>query len=402
MPGAIDRLAEVILEGGEDAIVAYEPEGMAHQTVETPPVRRGVFAKLARVRDEHPVVSSANLGWGIEDPQPGPGGTFATLLHSEQTPALVLAHDTCARQGLRLRAAWPAFTVATACLKSRSVAPKTRLVIILTAEYTAISSCAGSKRSYRGWTGPMSVKDWKAFSVLIGHDPSPGGPAMAEGELRRGGILVVAEGNREQSCPFWEELETAGRIESVVGLDAFADGALRLPRTHPANLVEAFPRPLELNRPIALAGVFGLAAALTIGVMALRDRQRAAAQIAAERLSVENLGQNLKVLERNQREMARLRNDAVAGLDSQATGRHEALVGLAAALPQAVTLTSLVIGRDGAFTLEAAVAGKEFESASARLAMAHCGFGPVGEKGWVYDPSGGRLIVEGNCREARP
>ena len=54
-------------------MVVFEPEGLAHQAVDCPRVGHSVFATLARVRGEHPVVASESLGWGIERPEPARG-----------------------------------------------------------------------------------------------------------------------------------------------------------------------------------------------------------------------------------------------------------------------------------------------------------------------------------------
>src|ERR1700678_3858792 len=78
-PRAAERLAEILsVPAPGRTIVVFEPEGMAHDVVETPRVNRRVFASLARVRGEHPVVVSENLGWGVEYPEPGPGGELVT------------------------------------------------------------------------------------------------------------------------------------------------------------------------------------------------------------------------------------------------------------------------------------------------------------------------------------
>lgn len=84
----IVRLAEHLSDAqGRRIAVVFEPDGMVHQAVETPKVSRAVFATLARVRSEHSVVDSENLGWGIEHPDAGPSGTYSTLIHSELTQA---------------------------------------------------------------------------------------------------------------------------------------------------------------------------------------------------------------------------------------------------------------------------------------------------------------------------
>jgi hypothetical protein len=349
-PCAVRRLAEILSEATrERTIVVFEPEGIVHQTVETPKVKRAVFATLARVRDEHPVVSSENLGWGVEYPEPGPGGTFVTLLHSELTPGLVHLRDACARAGSQLRAAWSAYTAAAACLKSRTFAPRVRFVLVLIPDFTAIVACGGGKRSFRGWAGPMSERDWKAFSVLIGDSEARTSPSMADVGLRRGSITVIAEGAPDRICPVWGDLHSAGRIEAVLDLDSFATSAARIQTAHPANLVDAFPVPLDLNRQILAAGIAGISVGLALGALAIGGRSQATAEDKAGRVRVANIEERLKGLRENEREMARLRSKAPDIHGSLHIVGHDALVGLAAAIPDALTLTSLAIRRDGNF-----------------------------------------------------
>jgi hypothetical protein len=128
-------------------------------------------------------------------------------------------------------------------VKSGPSALKARFVLILTPEFAAVAACGGGKRSFKGWVGPMSERDWRAFSAMIGDFEARTSPAMAEAGLRRGSIVVVAEGEPERICPIWRELRATGRVEAIVDLEAFALGAARIPAGHPANLAEAFPRP---------------------------------------------------------------------------------------------------------------------------------------------------------------
>ena len=164
---SVTRLAEALSAApGERMIAIFEPDGISHQTAETPKVSRTAFASLARVRNEHSVVESENLGWGIEYPELGPSGAFSTLIHSELTPGLIHVRNSCARVGSRLSAAWSAYTAAVVCANSGSSAPKAKFVLMLIPEYAAVATFGGGKRSFRSWSGPMSERDWKAFSVL--------------------------------------------------------------------------------------------------------------------------------------------------------------------------------------------------------------------------------------------
>lgn len=399
---ALLRLTEVLSAvPAERAVAVFEPEGLVHQTVETPKVNRATFASLARVRNEHPVVDSENLGWGIEYPDPGPSG-FLTLIHSELTPGLVHLRDACARAGCRLSAAWSAYTAAIACAKSCSPASKARFVLVLTPDFAAIAVFGGGRRSFRGWVGPMAERDWKAFSAFMGDSGLGPSPLMAESGLRRGSMVVIAHGEPEKSCPIWKDILASGRVEAVADLEAFAISAARIPAAHPANLVEAFPRPRELDRIFGAAAIIGFSAAAALGAIILNDWKHFAAEGLMVRARAAILQARLKHLGDNQKEMDRLRIETPDASATLPVGRHDALLRLAAAIPDALTLTSLEIGRDGSFELEALVVGERFEPENTRLSLERCGFAPVKDRGWVFDSKDGRLWVRGRYGESRP
>lgn len=400
---SVARFAEVLSAApAERTIAVFEPDGMAHQTVETPKVNRAAFSTLARVRNEHPVVESENLGWGIEYPDSGPGGTFSTLIHSELTPGLVHVLDTCVRAGCRFSAAWSAYTVAVACTKSGRSASKARYVLILITGFAAIAAFGGGKRSFKTWVGPMTERDWKAFSALLGDFDASMSPSMTEAGLKRGTVLVIADGALETSCPIWKDLRASGRVEAVVDLEVFALTAARIPVTHPANLIEAFPRPRELDRLLIAGAITGFSAAAVLSAITLSDGRQLRAEGEANRERAVKLEVRLNHLSDNQREMVRLRKEAPDIPGAMPVGRHNALLGLAAVIPDALTLTSLVIGRDGVFELEALVVGGDFELEDTRRALERCGFVPDREKGWAYDARAGRLRVRGQYGEAQP
>ncbi len=397
--GALPRLAEALsARPGRSVTVVYEPEGMAHQLVETPRVKRTVFASLERMRSEHPVVSSETLGWGIDPPEPGAGGAFYTQLHSEPTPGLIGLRDACSRSGSHLSAAWSAYTVAAGCagpLPEASI----RYVLLMTRDFSAVA-CCGARRSFRGWTGRMSEKDWRAASVLLGDAEGRPSPSRADAEFRRRSMIVVAAGDPAELCPLWGELRDSGRVEAVLGLEEFAAAAARLPRSHPANLLEGFPRKLSLDGCLAAAGIAGMLAAAALGAAAAVEAGRFDAARAAALARLGALRGRLLELEGNQREMARLREEAPEGLATPSSG-HAALEALGSTIPDALTLTSFALGPDGHFRLEAMVVGPGFDPEGTRLALARSGLAPVAG-GWSYDPASGLLRVHGSRVGTQP
>jgi len=400
---AIARLTELLSsECRRRTVVVFEPEGIAHQTVESPRVNRSVFASLARVRSEHPVVLSESLGWGIEYPEPVHSGAFSTLMHSELTPGLVHLHDACVHAGSQLSAAWPAFTAATSCMKTHLAASRARFLLILAPDFVAVAVCARGKRSFRGWTGPMSDRDWKTVSALIGESDERSAPSLAEAELKRGSITAISDGNPERDCPIWKEIIATGRLEAMAGLDELAVAAGRISPRHPANLIEGFPRPRQLDRYLigAAAGCFSIAAALGAAVPAQLRQLRSIDSSNASRVAV--LEAHRADLNRNQKEIEMLQIEAAQGPRLLQVGRHEALIGLAAAVPDSLTLTSLAIDKDGRFMIEAIVVGADFDPESTRRAFDRSGFKPEGQSGWAFNQTSGRLTICGRYAPPQP
>jgi hypothetical protein len=393
---AVARLGEVLSERPRgDRMLVFEPEGLAHQALETPRVSRGVFASLSRVRSDFPVVGSESLGWGIETPEATPSGGFSTLLHSEQTPGLVSLRDTCAREGSRLDAAWSAYTAAVACAKSGIPAGRARFLLILAPDFVAVATCTVGKRSFRSWAGPMSDRDWKAFSALIGDSDGRSSGSIGDPGMRRGGIAVIAEGEPKRCCPVWGELHGSGRVAAVMDFDALASGVSRIPKRHPANLAEAFPRALNLDWYVASALAAGLCAALAMGALDLRVRRQIHSEGLAEQARSAVLEERIAILNSNKREMLRLEEEFPRDADAAHYAAHDALVGLAGAIPDAVTLNSLKMGREGEFAIEAMVVGPSFDPEGLRRGMALAGFEPDAHEGWVYDVPSGRLAIRG-------
>jgi hypothetical protein len=399
----IARLSEILSSPPpQRAVVIFEAESVSHQAVETPKVSRAAFASLVRVRDQHPVVESEDLGWGMEPPDKAPGGSFSTMIHAELTPGLVRLQDACAGARCPLAAAWSAYTVAAACAGPGRSPRTARHVLILAPDFVALASIGGGKRYCRTWMGPLNDRDWKALAGLVG-DGEPG-PSTGSGDpgVRRGGVVVVAEGEPDRLCPIWSALRETGRVEAILDLDAFALKAARIPVAHPANLVEAFPRPRELDRLLAGSAVVGFVAALGLGTMVLGDRRRVSALDLSERQRVSSLEAQISHLAGNRQEMGRLRSEAPDGFGPLPPDMKGALVRLASGLPETLTLSYLSMGADRSFELEAVVVGGSFDPPGARRALEKCGFSPADEKGWAYEAASGRLSLRGRFDGGRP
>jgi hypothetical protein len=144
-----------------------------------------------------------------------------------------------------------------------------------------------------------------------------------------------------------------------------------------------------------------LLAALSMGGLAVRGRS----QIKRERASTESraavLEGRLESLERNRAEMKRLRSEAPPEMEPLGPTRREAMLGLSAAIPDAVTLTSLVIRRDNTLEMEAMVLGTGFDAEAFRRAIEKMGISLAPSEGWTFNPSAGRLVIRGTLGSPR-
>jgi hypothetical protein len=241
----------------------------------------------------------------------------------------------------------------------------------------------------------MTEKDWRAFLAVAGetesrqsHGPGQAGPG-------RRGIVVIAEGEPQQICPCWEELRASGRIEAVLGMEELAAAAGRMPAGHPANLAASFPRRLDLDRGLAAGALAFLLAAALLASLAVSDEGRMRRGMEASRARADGLEARLGALESNTRAMERLRREAPEPAGRALPSMHEALVALAAAIPETLTLTSLALRPGGEFELGAIAVAPGFDPDGTRQALLACGFRPSGGDGWSYDPAAGRLRVRG-------
>lgn len=397
---AVDRLAEILSgQRPRDAVVVFEPAAMAHQLVETPNVSRSVFASLARIRSEHPVVVSEGLGWGIEKPELAPGGTFSTLMHYELAPGIARLREACTLAGTRLRAVWSAYTAAAACVCPKERPQAVRHALFLLPGFVAVASCAGNRRSFKAWADRMSERDWKVFVGLagdIGARPS----LCTESEAKRPALAVIAEGSPEEVCPVWDQVVESGKIEFIAGLDALAAAACRIPHGHPGNLAEAFPAPRRLDTWAIGVGVAGVISAIALAHGALGQKLKLAESDLSGRVRAAALAERLSVLDENKAEITKLRNELPGDVRDRALRVHQILGRLAADIPDELTLTALTLGKENRFWIEAVLVGSGFNAEEVRRALSHDGFRADPLNGWTLDASSGNLSVGGRI-EAR-
>jgi hypothetical protein len=397
---ALTRLGEILRGAGDGPVtLVYEPEALVHVQVETPRVGRRVFAALARIREEHPAVASDHIGWGIEPPWLAPTGAYATLLHAEIAPSLIALRELCAERGIRLRAAWSAFTVAAA-LAGGDAPGRVPAVLLLTPGFVGVARLGGGRAGFKGWAGPLSDRDWAEVRGLLA-DAGVLSAGVAVSHRRRGGLAVVAVGDPAAQGPFWTEVAASGCVETVLGLDDLSRAAAALRPSHPANLTEAFPRPLELNRGLAAAAALALGTAGLLGFLAWREdraRLRASGEAAAELVA---LHRRLDQLGANERELNRLRESGEGEVAGWPRHRLQALTALAATVPDAVTLTAFRLDASGGFSLDALVLDPGFAIDEFQAALERAGFALAAGKHLTREAATGRLTANGRYEPDR-
>jgi len=397
-----DRLRACLTEARRDkAVLIYEPDGLAHDGAETPNVSRRDFAKIARIRDDYPAVTSEHLAWGMEPPGPAPGGTYSTVVHSEMTPGLIALRRACAEERVRLVAAWSAYTVAMSILPAGRNSGRGHSVLFLLPDYVGLARTGGAAPIFKGWTGVMKETDWAEASALLGEAGLAAHGAPPAGTRRPKGTMVVAAGGQERRCPFWDELISGGKVSALLGPETLADAALGLPASHPANLAEAFPRPIRLNAGLGVAAAASLAGVAMLGIVNRRDEVRSGRMRDEVRAEQATLEARLARLAANERRIELLHRDEKIREDLLPTHEHEVLAGLAAVVPDAVTLTSLKIHRAGDFEFEAMVVDEAFNSKQMQSDLERAGFFISAGAGWTYDTGARRIKGQGHFRPSK-
>jgi hypothetical protein len=223
---------------------------------------------------------------------------------------------------------------------------------------------------------------------------------MGDGALRRGAIAVIADRDPGRHCPQWEDIRRSGRVVAEFNLDDLARGISRIPRSHPANFVEAFPRRRNLDPYLAGASCFCCLAMLALAASVASQRRQLGEDRDAIHARTAALELRLAVLEKNREEIVRLRDMIPEAGEYPRCGRHETLLGLSTAIPDGLTLTSLFLRRDGGFDLEAIVVGDGINPEGLRIALEGSGLHPD-VRGWVFDAAAGRLSVHGKIGTPR-
>ena len=225
---------------------------------------------------------------------------------------------------------------------------------------------------------------------------------MADLELRRGRIGVISEGDPSRICPIWNDIKSSGRLEVLLGMDALADAVGHISVRHPANLLEAFPRPLGLDRYLSAVALGSVVVAACAGLGSIGAKRSYLQTGVANEAKAAAAAGRLAALAANRAEMGALKNEAPDTPGFFPGDRGGALQRIAEAIPDSLTLTSFSIARDDAFEIEALLVGKDLDADGVRQALMRSGFTPGTTNGWSYDAASRRLSIRGRFGETKP
>jgi len=246
----------------------------------------------------------------------------------------------------------------------------------------------------------MSDRDCKTLLASINDAEGSAQIINTNPDSKENGTIVILEEN--QSHPLWCELKKSGKIGPTVGLDELADMAATIAASHPGNLLEAFPRALELDRYLVVISVVGilLFAALCAGTF--NDQEKYERARIESQLNWSKQKEHLEGLKRNQREILFLRSQIPVESKARVADMHAETLALAAAVPESLLLRSATISNDGSIAFEALVVGSSFDPDRARASFSDYGFIPDAANGWVYDVAGGNVRVKGKFLSHQP
>ena len=395
---------------GRLALLA-EPAGMEHLVIDAPRTDRATFVQLAQ--SEHSVVQSDTIGWGFQTAWPvGSGAVYRTILHSETVPGLLDIRQRLEDDSpkTRLIAAWPWFTAAERMIgPTRGGIPVAALLVAEQGLTLAVLAPLSIRRSTT-WASA----DPRAWEELRGQLMDLGAQLADDNEPRRRSkprLIICGLGvNVEIACPYWGGLHRSAVVE-VCKPDLLVARLEKIKPGHTSNLLDAFPRPFDLN-PLLWAssaiGLIGIVGGLWWAqvIESRNARQAALAEQAAAQAKAQ-----IDRLAGNGRELARLREDYSEQLAELPSGRHAALQMLANLTPAAITLTGFSLNEEGVFRLEGLIVDDTYlDTTGFRTDLNRAGFSTATEGGWVGNsgPKRGFLATgvwqhsAPRAREARP
>jgi hypothetical protein len=247
----------------------------------------------------------------------------------------------------------------------------------------------------------MADADWKGVAAALGSVDGRFHSGLAEPAARKGRIAVYAEEDPKDLCPCWNQISSPGRLDSVMDFSALAAGAVRMAASHPANLIENFPRPQRLNGTLAIGASIAASAALAVAALHLRERAAARRDLGRSRDQVSELESQVAELRRNEAETERLERAAGAEPAYFSSRMHASLLALSSLVPDQLVLTSLSLGEDDRFALEALALGPAFDAPRFRASLEAAGFVPAAGGGWSFEVASGRLKASGRCSAHR-
>jgi hypothetical protein len=241
----------------------------------------------------------------------------------------------------------------------------------------------------------MSERDWESLWKLIGNPEANSLALTMESDSKRAEIVVIADREPAQVCPFWDDLRNSGRVRSILGLDEIAQVVSGISENHPGNLITAFPMPRELDRYLAVGAILGISSCVALCVATFRDAKKFEGIQAESDLRISTQRKLLENFESNRREIVAIQAQMPDISNAIVADPYAEIIALEAAIPNALLLQSLIMADDGGFDIEALAIGPGFDSDNMRRTFSEYGFVPGSPKGWLYDAASGTLKIRG-------
>ena len=346
--------------------IVYEPQTVSHDRVDGTLLSRRRFSEALANREKYPLLADVQMGWGIDPPDRGGATADAMGFHYEVGPGLLrfAPHVDGARA---LDAAWTLPSVAAALGRDSGGA----IALVLTDGYAGLASSGCGKHLFTSWIGPHSHDQWRAIGRALselGYD------SRTAQRPKSTPLWVFAQGEAVSSCPLWSEWEASGERACLGDLDALADVVEGLATSGAGNMMLAYPRVVDLGRPIRrwMIGCSALSIAFLAAGVWVRHTSavRSAAWARMESQAVAHARQ----LEANRAAMDVL----VARPDPAPPRLADVLVGLGSSLPEGWVLDTISL-RDRRLEISGPLRGGGRDHTRLSALIERTGFvGPVG------------------------
>ena len=269
--------------------IVFEPQTVAHEKVDGCYASRAQFAKAPGSLERVTCLGDPTLAWGIDSPGGETASERTTMVHYEIGPGL----GRFASGGGSfppLAAAWSLASLAAALAGPAGSAR----VVVLTEGYAALASWGRGIHAFSSWLGQDSAQPWTGVSQVLADLAS-----VARGGDGRpsAGLWVFSQGELSSLSGFIDRSRALFSSVRTGDFDALAAVVSGLSDQSPANMALAFPRSIDLTKPIRR---WMLATAILTLVFLVIERQMSRANALSEQSSEAMEGQLASVVARQE------------------------------------------------------------------------------------------------------